>query len=137
MSVAEWPQLRIAPRRTGLTGLRSFFWLDHEPRPVSASATVPGLVVTAQAEPLTYTWSFGDEASRTTHHIGRAWSRRRGGNIDHMYQRRGVYPVSVRVLWRASWRMGTGAWQHLGYFSNDDSVSYHVRQMVAMLRRRR
>ncbi len=137
MSIAEWPQLRIAPGRTGLTGLRSFFWLDHEPRPVSASASVPRLVVTAQAEPVTYTWSFGDGASRPTHHVGRAWSRRRDGNIGHMYQRRGVYPVSVRVLWRASWRMGSGAWQHLGYFSNDDSVSYHVRQMVAMLRRRR
>ncbi len=137
MSIAGWPELQIAPRQTGLTGLRSFFWLEAEPRPVSASASVPGLVVTAYAEPISYTWSFGEGATRTTNHTGRRWTRSRNGNIGHMYERRGAYPVSVEVLWRASWRMGGGAWQHLGYFSNDDSVSYHVRQMVAMLRQRR
>jgi len=137
MSVAEWPQLEVAPNRVGLTGLRSYFWLDHEPSPVTASASVPGLVVTAEAHPIRYTWNFGEGATRSTTHPGRAWSKRRAGNIAHMYERRGRYQVQVEVLWEARWRMGASAWRHLGYFSNNDARGYPVRQMVAMLSRRR
>ena len=137
MSVAEWPRLEIAPNRVGLTGLRSFFWLDRAPAPVTASASVPGLVVTAEAHPVRYTWSFGEGRSRATPHSGRAWSKRRPGNISHMYERRGRYRVAVEVLWEARWRMGASAWRHLGYFSNDDARIYRVRQMIAMLTRAR
>lgn len=137
MSVAEWPQLQIAPSRAGLTGLRSFFWIDHAPAPVVASASVPGLVVTAEAHPIRYTWRFGEGPPRSTSHSGRAWTKRRPGNVGHLYERRGRYDVGVEVLWQASWRIGAGARQHLGYFSNYDSRSYPVRQMVAMLTRRR
>lgn len=137
MSVTEWPQLEIAPHYVGLTGLRSYFWLQRTPAPVTASASVPGLVVTAEAHPVRYTWSFGEGRSRSTAHSGRGWSRRRSGNVSHMYERRGRYRVGVTVLWEARWRMGTSAWQHLGYFSNEDSRIYGVRQMVAMLTRGR
>ena len=137
MSVAEWPELEIAPSRVGLTGLRSFFWLDRTPAPVTASASIPGLVVTAEAHPVEYTWSFGEGRARTTPHPGRAWTKRRPGNVAHMYEQRGRYRVSVEVLWQGRWRVNSGAWQHLGYFSNSDSRTYPVRQMIAMLSRRR
>ena len=137
MSVAQWPRLEIAPNRVGLTGLRSFFWLERAPAPVTASASVPGLVVTAEAHPVRYTWSFGEGRSRSTPHSGRAWSKRRPGNVPHMYERRGRYRVGVAVLWEARWKLGAGAWEHLGYFSNEDSRLYRVRQMVAMLTRAR
>ena len=137
MSVAEWPRLEIAPRRVGLTGLRSYFWLQRAPAPVVASASVPGLVVTAQAHPVRYRWHFGEGAWRSTSHPGRAWTKRRPGNVGHTYERRGRYPVRVEVVWQARWRIGTGPWSHLGYFSNMDSRTYSVRQMVAMLTRRR
>ena len=137
MSFAEWPQLRVAPRHVGLTGLRSFFWLDHRPRPVTASASVPGMVVTAYAEPVRFAWDLGEGPARTTRHIGRAWTRRRPGNIAHLHERRGPRTISVEVLWEARWRINSGAWQHLGYFSNADSRPYRVRQMVAMLSRTR
>ena len=137
MSVAEWPRLEVAPRRVGLTGLRSYFWLQREPAPVVASASVPGLVVTAEAHPVRYRWDFGDGPVRSTAHPGRAWTKRRPGNIGYTYERRGRYPVSVEVVWQARWRMGAGAWNDLGYFSNSDSRAYSVRQMVAMLTRRR
>lgn len=137
MSVAEWPQLQIAPSRVGLTGLRSFFSLHHAPAPVVATASIPGLVVSAQAHPIRYVWSFGEGPTRSTSHPGRAWTKRRPGNVGHLYERRGRYDVGVEVLWQASWRMGAGAWQHLGYFSNSDSRTYPVRQMVPILTRRR
>lgn len=135
-SFAEWPELRVAPSRVGLTGLRSYFWLARDPRPVTASASVPGMTVTAYAEPVEYRWDFG-EGGRSTSHPGRGWTRRRPGNIAHMYESRGSRTLRVDVIWEASWRINGGAWQHLGYFSNADERSYRVRQMVAMLGRTR
>ena len=70
MSLAESPQLEMAPGAIGLTGLDSFFWLDHAPRPVVATAEAPGLSVTAEAHPIRYVWRFGDGAERTTDHSG-------------------------------------------------------------------
>ena len=137
MRLAEWPELQVAPRRVGLTGLRSFFWLDRRPRPVTARASLPGMVVTAYAAPERFTWDFGEGATVTTDHIGRAWTPHRGGSVGHLYETRGTYRVRVEVLWRAIWRVGEGPWQHLGYFTNGDEQSYPVRQMVAMLTRRR
>lgn len=136
MAVAERPVLRIAPDRIGLTGLRSYFWLDHMPPTVWATASVPGTVVTAEARPIRYGWSFGEGARRTTGHIGRAWSRRAPGSISHLYETRGRYSVGVDVIWEARWRVGSGAWMHLGYFSNSTERGYPVRQMVARLTRR-
>lgn len=133
MRVAEWPELQVAPPRVGLTGLRSFFWLDHRPRPVTASASVPGMVVTAYAEAERFTWDFGEGARTTTRHVGRPWTRKRDGSIGHLYETRGTYDLRLEVLWRASWRINGGAWRHLGYFSTGDERPYPVRQMVAML----
>ncbi|HJR44868.1 MAG TPA: hypothetical protein VJ927_04630 [Actinomycetota bacterium] len=137
MRVAEWPQLQVAPRRAGLTGLRSYFWLDRRPRPVTASASVPGMVVTAFATPERFVWDFGDGPVRATTHVGRPWTRRRAGSIGHLYETRGTYALGLEVVWRASWQINGGAWRHLGYFTNGDEARYPVRQMVAMLTRRR
>lgn len=136
-SFAEWPELRVAPSRIGLTGLRSYFWLARDPRPVTASASVPGMTVTAYAEPVQFRWDFGEGGGRSTSHSGRAWTRRRPGNIGHMYETRGPRTIGVEVIWEARWRINSGGWQHLGYFSNSDERRYRVRQMVAMLSRTR
>ena len=95
------------------------------------------MVVTAYAAPERFTWDFGEGAAITTDHIGRAWTPRRAGSVGHLYETRGTYRVRVEVLWRAIWRVGDGPWQHLGYFTNSDEQPYPVRQMVAMLTRRR
>ncbi|MFP5352729.1 MAG: PKD domain-containing protein [Actinomycetota bacterium] len=136
MAVAERPELRIAPSRIGLTGLRSYFWLDHVPPTVWATASVPGVLVTAEARPVRYGWNFGEGHALTTANIGRAWSRRVPGSISHLYERRGHYPVEVQVVWEARWRIGAGPWTHLGYFSNSTARDYPVRQMVGRLTRR-
>jgi len=135
MAVAERPDLRIAPGRVGLTGLRSYFWLGHVPPRVWATASVPGVLVTAEAFPIRYGWSFGDGDGRGTRTIGRPWSRRSPGTISHLYETRGTYRVGVETIWQARWRIGTGGWMHLGYFSNATERDYPVRQMVARLTR--
>ncbi len=133
IALAPDPQLRLAPARVGLTGLDSFFWLASPPRPITAAAGVGGFSVTAEARPIQYVWDFGDGVNKTTSHSGRRWSRRRPGNIPHLYETRGRYDVAVEVIWEARWRLGAGAWRHLGYFSTSDSVDYPVRQVVALL----
>jgi hypothetical protein len=135
IALALEPDLRIAPARVGLTGLDSFFWLAEEPRPISAVAQVPGLEVTAEARPMQYVWDFGDGDEKVTDHPGRPWRPTLAGNVAHLYESRGRYDVGVEVIWQARWRIGAGAWQHLGYFSNSDAATHPVRQMVPVLTR--
>jgi hypothetical protein len=137
MSMAESPRLEMAPGSIGLTGLDSYFWLATTPRPVSATAEAPGLSVTAEAHPIRYMWRFGDGGERATDHAGRRWTRRRPGNIAHMYETRGRYAVEVEVLWEARWRIGSGGWLPLGYFSNTDSDTHPVREVRSALTRDR
>ncbi|MGH2753924.1 MAG: hypothetical protein ACRDLB_05765 [Actinomycetota bacterium] len=137
MALAEAPRLEIAPGSVGLTGLESYFWLAREPRPVSATAQAPGISVTAEAYPIRYAWRFGDGGERITGHAGRRWTRRRPGNIAHMYETKGRYRVEVEVVWAARWRIGAGEWIPLGYFSGSDSVPYQVRQVRSALTRKR
>ena len=132
VGLAPDPQLHVDPGRIGLTGLDSYFSV-RPPRPIQVSATVPGFTVTAEARPVQYAWDFGDGATRTTHGPGRPWSRRRPGSIAHLYETHGVYSIGVEIVWAARWRIGTGEWRHLGYFSTADARDYPVRQIVALL----
>ena len=137
LALAPDPQLQVAPGRVGLTGLDSYFWLGNELQPITATATVPGVTVTAEARPVQYLWNFGDGNDTVTYQPGRPWRRGRPGDISHMYETRGAYRVGVEVIWEARWRLGSGAWSHLGYFSNSDARRYPVREMIALLVRSR
>ena len=137
MALATRPQLRLAPEAIGLTGLRTFVWLDAEPQTIEAAAEVPGLVVTAQAIPSNYAWDFGDGTRSGTGHHGRAWTRRRPGTIGHVFETRGRYEVTATVVYVARWNVNGGAWQPLGYFTTSDSRLYPVRPIEARLGRTR
>lgn len=137
ISLAPRPDLGIAPARIGLTGLPSYFWVASDLRPIAATAGVPGLTVTAEAQPVRYLWDFGDGSTRSTRHPGRPWTRRRDGNVGHLYETKGRYEAEVTVVWAARWRVNGGAWRDLGYFSTTGSVDYPVREMIAVLVRRR
>lgn len=137
ISLAPDPELGIAPARVGLTGLPSFFWVDGELAPVTATAGVRGLTVTAEARPVRYQWDFDDGTTRSTQHGGRPWTRGRDGNVGHVYEAKGRYEPGVTVLWAARWRVNGGPWADLGYFSTAGSAEYPVREMIAVLVRRR
>jgi hypothetical protein len=133
IALAPAPGLEAAPSGIGLTGLPSYFWLDRVPQPISATASAGGLVVTAQAHPTSYVWDFGDGNDLTTTHAGRAWTRWREGNIEHLYETRGRYDIGVEVVWSASWSLNGGPLQSLGNFSTSDSRRYPVQEVVARL----
>jgi hypothetical protein len=131
--LAPQPRLAIAPGRIGLTGLESYFWLAEPVSPVTATASVPGLRVIAEAAPDHHLWRFEPGADLMTDHPGRPWTATRPGNIGHTYETKGRYDVSVEVVWRARWRIGSGAWRGLGFFSTVDSRRYPVREIVPVL----
>jgi hypothetical protein len=134
---AATPSLTAAPGGIGLTGLPTYVWLDAEPPPARATAGVPGLTVEAEARPIRYRWDFGDGTAKTTDHHGRPWTRTRPGNIDHTYERRDRYELSVEALWSARYRINGGPWQPLGFFTTADAREYPVRQIIPVLTRTR
>lgn len=137
ISLTPRPRLRFAPARRGLTGLPSFFWLGERPRPIRATAGAGGVIVTAEARPVQFVWTFGDGTDHATRGPGRRWTRRRPGTIRHTYEGRGRYAAQVEVIWEARWRLAFGAWRSLGYFSNSATRNYRVRSMIPVLVRPR
>jgi hypothetical protein len=55
------------------------------------------------------------------------------GDIEHTYETRDHYDLSVQVLYQARWQLNGGEWQALGFFSTSDTRTYPVRQVVAVL----
>jgi hypothetical protein len=133
ISLAPRPRLRFAPARRGLTGLPSFFWLGERPRPIRATAGAGGVIVTAEARPVQFVWTFGDGTDHATRGSGRRWTRRRPGTIRHTYEGKGRYAAQVEVIWEARWRLAFGAWRSLGYFSNSATRNYRVRSVIPVL----
>ncbi|MGH2788322.1 MAG: PKD domain-containing protein [Actinomycetota bacterium] len=132
VSLAPAPELDMAPRRIGLTGLPTYVWDDDPPPPVIATASAGGITVTAEARVTHYRWDFGDDVDLSTN-SGRPWTGTRPGTIEHIYETKGFYDVSAEAIWAARWRIGGGAWQSLGYFSTSDSRRYPVQEVVSRL----
>jgi hypothetical protein len=80
-----------------------------------------------------YVWNYGDGADLATRGPGRRWTKRRAGTIKHVYEGKGRYPLEVEVIWQARWRIGSGPWQQLDYFSNSATRNYRVRSLVPVL----
>ena len=128
------PELELAPAEVGLTGLETYVWIDP-PEDVAVTAVAGGTSVQARAFPSQYLWDWGDGDDTLTYHSGRSWTKRRPGTIEHVYETRGRYDLSVEVVWEAQWRIGGGPWQPLGFFSLADTIDYPVRQIQARLTR--
>ena len=133
IALAPAPQLEVAPADVGLAGLPAFFWLAEEPQPISATASVRGVTVTATATPTEYAWSFGDGQERRTTHPGRRWTKKRDGSIEHTYEAADSYDLDVTIMWSASWSLNGGPPQPLGTFETGDSAVYPVREVIAFL----
>ncbi|MGH2791804.1 MAG: hypothetical protein ACRDJ0_12595 [Actinomycetota bacterium] len=128
------PDLELAPAEVGLTGLETYVWIDA-PEDVLVTAVAGGTTVQARAFPSQYLWAWGDGDDTLTYDSGRPWTRHQPGTIEHIYETRGRYDLSVEVVWEAQWRIGGGPWQPLGFFSLSDTVDYPVRQIQSRLTR--
>ena len=92
-------------------------WLALDPaswRPQSATASVPGVSVTATARPVTATWSMGDGTTVTCTGPGTRWTpgtdpSAASPDCGHVYRRPSAgapgsaYTVTVTVTWEVTW----------------------------------
>jgi hypothetical protein len=109
------PIIASSPSRVQLVGLPTWLWLrnSHWP-PVHATASVPGVSVTATARPTRVTWTMGD--GRTAVCAGPGTPYPAGGDpraasptCGHIYSRSSLgepgdsYVVSAKIHWMVTW----------------------------------
>jgi hypothetical protein len=108
-------EIRINPAGNQLVQLPT--WLSLDPaswRPQSATASVPGVNVTAIATPTKAVWSMGDGNSVICHGPGTAWTlgtdpKATSPDCGYTYRHSsaaaatGAFTVSVTISWNVTW----------------------------------
>ncbi|GAA5110823.1 hypothetical protein GCM10025762_19140 [Haloechinothrix salitolerans] len=108
------PTIAANPVGDQLVNLPTWMWLSSGWGPVSATASVPGVSVTATATPTSVTWSMGDGSTVTCTGAGtpfRAGSDPKAPSPDcgHTYrtssakQAGQAFPVAATVHWTVTW----------------------------------
>lgn len=108
------PSIAVNPADEQLVHLPTWLWLREGWRTTSASASVPGITVTAVAEPATASWSTGDGTTVTCSGPGTPFTtghdpRAVSPDCGHTYRRSSkampgeVYTATVTVAWNVRW----------------------------------
>lgn len=109
------PEIRTNPGERHLVNLPSWLWLDRSSwTPVSATASVPGVSVTATATPESLTWRMGDGASVSCEGPGTPYRagvdpKAPSPDCGHTYRRSSLgepddrFTVSATVTWTIRW----------------------------------
>ncbi|MFC5200169.1 hypothetical protein [Streptomyces kaempferi] len=114
------PVIRTNPdeKHAQLVRVPTWMWLDGAMwQPVSKTATVPGVTVTATAIPRMATWLMGEGQRVVCEGAGTPYSRKyaadsRSPDCGHIYVRSSAgqpedaYTVSVTVTWDVEWHGG-------------------------------
>ncbi|MGW2317411.1 hypothetical protein [Streptomyces sp. NPDC001680] len=114
------PVIRTNPdeKHAQLVRVPTWMWLDRAMwKPVSKTATVPGVSVTATAIPQSASWVMGDGSTVTCEGPGTPYSAKypadsASPDCGHTYLRSSAgqpeeaYTVSVTVTWDVEWRGG-------------------------------
>lgn len=114
------PVIRTSPDedRAQVVHVPTWMWVEHSSwEPVSASAGVEGVRVTATARPRKAVWSMGEGGQVTCRGPGTPYSARyspkaSSPDCGYTYRRSsllskgGAYTVSVRVTWDVEWQGG-------------------------------
>ncbi|AQW48509.1 hypothetical protein SHXM_01972 [Streptomyces hygroscopicus] len=114
------PAIRTSPDEDFMqvVGVPTWMWVEHSTwRPMTETATVPGLRVTATARPRQAVWSMGDDGSVTCMGPGTEYSgvfrpEQSSPDCSYTYRRSSsdepgrAFTVSVRVIWDVEWHGG-------------------------------
>lgn len=136
------PTITASPAGTQLVHLPTWLWLSGGWTPSSATASVPGVSVTAVATPMTVTWSMGDGGTVTCTGPGTPFStdvdpKSASPDCGHIYRRSPVHEpgqtfrVSATVHWTVTW---SGAGQN-GTFpdlTTTNSATFRVAESQAL-----
>jgi len=117
----DGPAIGMAPDAsgTGLVGLPVWMWTEVRAStwgPTSATASIPGLSVTATARASKVEWDMGDGHTVTCTSPGTAYTKAAGDaqspTCGHVYRRSSAgqpgdaYPVTATTTWTVSWSGG-------------------------------
>jgi hypothetical protein len=144
----QLPEVVIAMNPPGdqLVNLPIWLALDRASwEPQSATASVPGVSVTATARPVKVAWSMGDGATRTCEGPGTAWTpgtdpRAASPDCGYTYRRSsagrpgGAYTVSATVTWEVTWA-GAGQSGTVPGLETSGQVQTRVQESQAVVSR--
>ncbi|WP_233160118.1 hypothetical protein [Pseudonocardia sp. MH-G8] len=108
------PAVAASPVGDQLVNLPTWLWLDGDWAPVEATASVPGVSVTARAIPESATWVMGDGSELVCRGPGTPYTAGAdpaapSPDCGHTYRRSSagrpgeVFTVSVSVSWTVTW----------------------------------
>lgn len=99
-----------------LVGLRTWMWIDEVGfEPISATASIPGLSVTATASPTQVVWDMGDGSeavvcdSPGTPYDTALADDQQSTDCSHLFQVAGDYTAHATVTWTTEWSATNGA----------------------------
>ncbi|WP_431909842.1 hypothetical protein [Amycolatopsis thermoflava] len=137
------PVIASNPAGTQLVRLPTWLWVDRAVwQPRSATASVPGVSVTATATPTSVSWSMGDGGTLTCTGPGTPFPA--GGDphaaspdCGHTYQRSSAlapgerFPAAATVHWRVTWS-GAGASGTFPDMTTSGAASFRVAEAQAL-----
>lgn len=98
-----------------IVGIETWMWIDDAAwQPITATASIPGLSVSATATPRRVTWDMGDGAVVECDGPGTVYDPSRSPSeqstdCGHVYQRRGEYAASATITWTVEWSASDGS----------------------------
>lgn len=112
----RYPEPRTSPSFTidQLVGIDTWMWIDGGAwQPITASAAIPGLSVSATATPERMEWDMGDGTVVTCAGPGTPYDPavpgdQQSSDCTHLYQDRGAYTASATLIWSVSWSASDG-----------------------------
>ncbi|WP_419994459.1 hypothetical protein [Streptomyces boninensis] len=141
------PKIQASPDEDFVQMVRvpTWLWLSSGVwKPVTVTAEVPGVTVTATAEPQQVVWSMGDgrqvvcEGPGTPYAAGGQRPQAASPDCGHTYRRasrgqpEGVYTVQAAISWTVTWQGGGEAGVIPGLVTADE-VPIQVDEMQAVV----
>jgi hypothetical protein len=127
--IARRGTVGVLPART-LVGLPTYFWLDGVTRR-AAQHTQDGWRLGIVAQPVGYTWRFGD-GEELTGGPGQAQPPQTS-QIRHTYRQLGFYDVAVQVSWHVTFRVNGRTLDAPGEFTTTATTTLAVDELRARL----
>ncbi|WP_228004606.1 hypothetical protein [Amycolatopsis sp. YIM 10] len=137
------PVIASSPAGTQLVRLPTWLWLDRAMwQPRSATASVPGVSVTATATPASVSWAMGDGTTVTcagpgTPFPGNGAPQAASPDCGHTYPRSSAgapgerFPATATVSWRITWS-GAGASGAFPDMTTSTAASFRVAEAQAL-----
>lgn len=101
--------VKVQPATRTLVNLDTIVY-TNESKVATTQVAILGFPVDVEATPMSYLWSFGDGARRTTTTPGKPYPAK---EITHKYLKRGSVRLTLTTNYAARFRVAGGAWQYI------------------------